>query len=463
MQLSDSTSSFSASSTTIEQYYAHIGDNPIASAFQKKAAVHAGMQVPNLDVTRFQEAFRSLMDQPRSGKCAAYISIPFCKTRCLYCGFFNRFHHKDLETAFVDALLRELKLTSNDPAVTSGPVHALYFGGGTPNALSAENLRRVLDAATCYLPLANDCEITVEGRIHGFGQDKIDACLEGGANRFSIGVQSFDTNVRRSMARIDDRESVLQALERLIATDQAAVVIDLVYGFPGQTMEIWEEDVRTAASLALDGADLYQLNVLPHSELAKRIAQGAIEPAADMARQARMFEQGLDVMEANRWKRLSVSHWGRTTRERNLYNQLVKNKAHILAFGCGAGGSLHGHGYFVERDLERYLDSVREGRKPLAMVTARPETDRNVTGAITGGFDVGALNLQQLAALLGTEILDQCLPLFEQWVKAGLLEQSGHWVVLSRAGQFWNVTMAQYLLECIASLRESTLTPAMGQ
>ncbi|UCZ56067.1 heme anaerobic degradation radical SAM methyltransferase ChuW/HutW [Desulfurispirillum indicum] len=450
-------------SAVIERFYARTDGDPLAGAFQKKAAVHAGMQMPNLDVTKFQEVFRALMARPRSGKSAAYISIPFCKTRCLYCGFFNRFHRDDLEAAYVDALIGELKQSSSDPAVTSGPVHALYLGGGTPNALSAENLRRVLDAATCYLPLANDCEITVEGRIHGFGQDKIDACLEGGANRFSIGVQSFDTNVRRSMARIDDRESVLQALERLMATDQAAVVIDLVYGFPGQTMEIWEEDVRTAASLALDGADLYQLNVLPHSELAKRMAQGAIEPAADMTRQARMFAQGLDVMEANRWRRLSVSHWGRTTRERNLYNQLVKNKAHILAFGCGAGGSLHGHGYFVERDLERYLDSIREGRKPLAMVTARPDTDREVTGAITGGFDVAALNLQQLAALLGTELLERCLPLFEQWGKAGLLEQSGHWVVLARAGQFWNVTMAQYLLEYLASLREPTMPAAMGQ
>ena len=73
------------------------------------------------------------------------------------------------------------------------------YGGGTPTALQADDLRRILKEVRAVLPLANDCEITVEGRLSNFGPDKMEACFDGGANRFSLGVQSFDTEIRQAM------------------------------------------------------------------------------------------------------------------------------------------------------------------------------------------------------------------------------------------------------------------------
>ena len=160
------------------------------------------------------------MSTPRIGKTAAYIHVPFCETHCLYCGFYTKAYGPEESARYTDALLRELALWRDTPMVRSGPVHCVYIGGGTPTSLEADDLRRLLRGIREALPLANDCEITVEGRIHNFGPDKMDTCLEAGANRFSLGVQTFDTALRRSMARKASREDVFSALRRLSGYDQ---------------------------------------------------------------------------------------------------------------------------------------------------------------------------------------------------------------------------------------------------
>ena len=219
------------------------------------------------------------------------------------------------------------------------------MGGGTPTALQADDLRRILKEVRAVLPLANDCEITVEGRLSNFGPDKMEACFEGGANRFSLGVQSFDTEIRQAMGRVSDRDTLIRQLQLLQSYDQAAVIVDLIYGFPMQTMERWLADIATAQSLKLDGADCYQLNVYRNTPLAKAIESGRLPAGADVPMQSAMFAAGVKAMQKGFYRRLSISHWARTSRERNLYNLYVKGRAHCLAFGPGAGGNLDGFFY----------------------------------------------------------------------------------------------------------------------
>lgn len=214
----------------------------------------------------------------------------------------------------------------------SGAGSCRVHGGGTPTALEADDLRRILREVKAVLPLANDCEITVEGRLSNFGPDKMEACFDGGANRFSLGVQSFNTAIRQSMGRVSTREELIAQLERLMSYNQAAVIVDLIYGFPRQTMELWLEDIAVAQSLYLDGADCYQLNVYRQTPLGKAIEAGKMPAGADIPMQSAMFAAGVAAMQNAFYRRLSVSHWARTSRERNLYNLYVKGRAHCLAF-----------------------------------------------------------------------------------------------------------------------------------
>lgn len=427
-------------------FFAREGVDPLTRAFDRKLAVHAGFDGVKVPEAEREKLFESLLELPRSGKSTVYVHVPFCETHCLYCGFYNRSFKAGESARYVDALLRELAFWRGRPAQEVGPVHALYLGGGTPTALNAPDLRRLLDGLRSFLPLANDCEITVEGRIHNFTPEKMEACLEAGANRFSLGVQTFHTDLRRSMGRLASREQVLDSLRRLRGYDQAAVVVDLIYGFPNQSMDMWLADIRDVLELGLDGVDFYQLNVFGGTPLAKAIERGSLPPAADIPRQAEFFARAVAEMTRARWRRLSISHWGRGSRERNLYNTMVKGPAHCLPFGPGAGGSLHRHFHFIESDYEAWHEAVAEGRKPVRMLM-RPKPLANLAKGIAGEMEFGRLDLEAVGKGSGyptSEILD---PLVEQWDRAGLVERDGSWLTLTLAGQFWHVNLAKLMIE----------------
>ena len=198
----------------VSAYYANAAD-PLHAAFAAKAVIHSGPAGMPLMGEAAEKKLESLWDEPRSGKSLAYIHVPFCETRCLYCMFYQNPFKPEASHEFADRLIKELQLWSDKKAQMTGLIHALYFGGGTPTCLAPEDLKRILSAVKTYLPLANDCEITLEGRIHHFEDEKMEAALEGGVNRFSLGVQTLNSKVRRNVQRVDGRDAILKRLEKL--------------------------------------------------------------------------------------------------------------------------------------------------------------------------------------------------------------------------------------------------------
>lgn len=438
----------------------------LSRAFPVKRAVHAGMSGLPVPAAENAALLDTLRNTPRTGTTAAYVHLPYCESKCLYCGFFGGKYSAEKGEAYLQALLWEIEAEGAFASTGTAPIHALYLGGGTPTALSAKALLRLLTALRRHLPLANDCEITVEGRIHNFGPDKIEACLAGGANRFSLGVQTFDTTLRRSLGRFADKDTVIKHLQSLAAYNQAAIVIDLIYGLPGQSVAQWEEDIRIFLALPIDGVDLYQLNVFPDSALAKTIAAGKLPPTAPLHEQGSYFMAGHSLMQAARMKRLSMSHWGRNTRERNLYNPLAKTRADCLHFGAGAGGALHGYFMANTATADAYMEACRTGVKPVSMVMAPPKELAGMR-CILRHMEDCRLNMNDLGHALAP-CLPPCLPaedkacvaplfapLLDNWEAAGLITRDGPWMELTLAGQFWQVNLTQALLGWQKSLVEA--------
>lgn len=432
-------------------------DDPLHAAFEAKAVIHSGPDGVPMMGEEARRYIDELADQPRSGKTLAYLHVPFCETRCLYCMFYQNPYSKEASAKFAKNLVREIELWSNKAAVSSHPVHAVYFGGGTPTALEPDDLRMVLKAVRENLPLANDCEITIEGRIHNFGDAKMEAAIEGGANRFSLGIQSFDDRVRQSVMRVDGRDAILKRLEKLCSYDEAAVVIDLIYGFPWQSLEVWENDIRTAQSLALDGVDCYQLNVFEKSPLSKYIANGKLPAAADTAMKADMFAMSVELFTNAQWRRLSNNHWGQSMRERNIYNTLGKSACDCLAFGCGAGGRLNGNSFMMERRLAEWERILETGQKPVGMLM-KPGQNWHLMRTLSSDMESGAINLARIEKRFNVPVVSLTEDVINQWVEAGLLTRAGDWLVQTVAGQFWHVTLAQLLIRLVGS-RLSTAHP----
>ncbi len=278
---------------------------------------------------------------PRAGKTVAYIHIPFCSNHCLFCNFYRNSTRRNRSAGYVDDLLREIRREADTTMVQSAPVHAVYLGGGTPSDLDAADLARLLHTLRECLPLAGDCEITVEGRATGFDDAKVLTCLDAGANRFSFEIQTFDTRVRRRLGRRLEGSEVMAFLRKICKLDRAAVVCDLIFGLPGQSRESWGEDLAICKDLGLDGVDLYCLTLLPSSPLAAAIGKGAIAPGPPLQEQAALYAIGVKELEKAGWRQLTTAHFARETRERNLYNQLIKIGSGLSGLRL-RGGREHG-------------------------------------------------------------------------------------------------------------------------
>lgn len=428
-------------------------DNPLQFAFDAKRTVHPSVKGKVMPKNAIFPTWQSLMHRQGLSKRAVYIHIPFCQTQCLYCGFFQNFANRELEDAYISRLIKEIEEDSKLPFIKAHPIHAIYIGGGTPSALSAENIERLLKAIRQNLPLANDYELTFESRFYEFDDEKVQACLSGGVNRFSLGVQSFDTKVRRSIGRRDDREKILAKLKYLMSLNNAAVVIDLMYGMPYQTMDVWDRDVHTLIDSEIDGGDLYQLNVFEDSRLKEVVQKGVLPPPSKTSEQALMFKKGVEIMQRARYKRLSICHYAKNTRERNLYNQLSKSGFTTIPFGAGAGGKIEGYTFFVDRDIRSYIKRIDANEKPLMFMMSPPENYELYT-EIIGEMDLGRLNISRLSMRYSIDLEDLLSPLLKSWLSKGLINIDNGFLELTLAGQFWYVNLTQAMLDWLVLLKK---------
>ncbi|MDD3115029.1 MAG: heme anaerobic degradation radical SAM methyltransferase ChuW/HutW [Anaerovibrio sp.] len=424
--------------------------SPLTEAFPRKRVVHAGLTGEMVPPGEAQSMWNTIMaEEPPAVSQAAYIHIPFCKTKCLYCGFFQNGLDQETENRYVDYLLREMYQDARKPRLKNSIIQTVFIGGGTPTSLSAANAKRLLQAIRDCLPLANDYELTLEGRVHDLVPEKMETWLANGVNRMSLGVQSFNTRVRRQLGRLDDTDTILSRLEALQSYRQCSVVIDLIYGLPDQDQQVWEEDLAYLTASGIDGCDLYQLNVFEGSALNRAIQNGRMSPAATTARQAEMFAFAHKYLTSHHYKRLSSCHWAANNRERSLYNSLAKKNIPMFQFGCGAGGSLGGCVSMNHRMLAEYEALVEAGQKPF-MALMREHPLKNIISQVNYQLEHGFLNLDRLVEEYPA--LQELQWLYEQWERRGLTAFNGVLYELTVPGQFWQINIAQTTLECIQAL-----------
>ena len=419
--------------------------DPLKFAFGTKTSAHAsrGGAAP---LTLDDAGWRAWWQRPSEAQeRALYIHVPFCRKRCSFCNFFENGANPARMSYYMAALCDDLQRAAESPFGQSRPFSAIYVGGGTPTDMAAADLGRLARAIRAF-PLTPDAELTLEGRLNGFDDVKWQTALAGGFNRFSFGVQSFNTAVRQQAARFDDRETLLARLGELTRDDAAVIVADLIFGLPGQDDALWRQDIADVMASGVHGVDLYQLISMQGTNLDRAQEKGRLGWCADGQQRAAMYAYGAHTLEQGGWQRLSCSHWRRSDAEQSRYNQMAKRGAEILPFGAGAGGNIHGHGLMYGRDLAAWHEALAAGLRAPGMVM-RPNPSASIDGLLRGGLDTGWLALGRLPPSLRAHLL----PLFERWQQHGLAELAGETLALTLAGRFWTVNLQAGLFEYLQS------------
>ena len=408
-------------------------------AFPERQAlmpVWGGVPMPR---PQWQNIWKKKLPHATDVDALAYLHIPFCANHCVFCGFYRNAWKDSHSSVYTDKIIEEMAAEA-EVRTGNGKIRAVYFGGGTPTALLTEDLVRLIRACYQYLPLAEDCEFTIEGRMSHFDLEKAQACIEAGANRISIGVQTFNTAIRRRLGRKHSGDEAFEYLAKLCELD-AVIVADLMFGLPNQTDEVWQNDIARATELPLSGLDTYAFNLYPMLPINRMIEKGAFPTPPGFDIQADQYAYTVETLLEKGWEQVSNSHFAYPGRgERNRYNTLIKSDIPCLAFGSGAGGNFGGFSYQVQGDLESYL-ATPKGEKNIAFMSGH-SPNKALLSKVQHDIETGRLN-----PLLfdGNKAAQK---LIAQWQEMQLFKEpdSDGLIRLNTSGRYWSPTLIRKLM-----------------
>lgn len=291
---------------------------------------------------------------------ALYLHIPFCGTRCTYCAFNTYTNMESLLPAYVDALCHELSWLGRERSL---PVHTLYFGGGTPGLLAPDQVERILGECRRSFDVAPGCEITLESNPGSIDGTYLDHLRATGVNRLSLGMQSAHVQELRLFARQHDTDAVAQAVEQARQAGFDNVSLDLIYGVPNQTLEMWRESVAVALSLRPDHLSMYALGLEAGTAMTRWVEAGTL-PAPDDDLAADMYDLADQMAQDAGLQQYEISNWAKPGYACQHNLQYWRN-APYLGVGAGAHGYAAGLRYEVVRPIQRYIELAAGQESPL--------------------------------------------------------------------------------------------------
>jgi putative oxygen-independent coproporphyrinogen III oxidase len=263
---------------------------------------------------------------------ALYIHIPWCARKCPYCDFNSHERSGDVpESSYIEKLTLDLEQML--PSVWGRRVVSIFIGGGTPSLFSPESIDRLLSAVRARLPVEPDGEITLEANPGTVEATRFRGFRQAGVNRISLGVQSFDDRMLKALGRIHDAAEARRGIEAAVASFDN-VNIDLMYGLPGQTLEMARADLAEALGFGLPHLSAYQLTIEPNTVFWSRPPQLPEHDAcADMQLAA---EEMLAAAGYEHYETSAFARPGRCCRHNLNYWEF----GDYLGIGAGAHGKL---------------------------------------------------------------------------------------------------------------------------
>ena len=334
-----------------------------------------------------------------------YVHVPFCRARCRFCAFYMEMPGENRVQTFLSGLDHELRLYASDVGLRAIPVHTIYFGGGTPTTLTSRQLVRILNDIRYWFAVEDDAEISIEVHPGTVSPDSLRTLRQSGFTRLSVGAQSFDRNELRDLGGRAFGAEVRQVVSWARSVGFTNISLDLMYGFPGQSMESWQRTLGEALSLSPTHLSCYAYTLEEGSPFHREMMQGK-GAAPDQEFQLVLEGEAVDRLVAAGFERYEISNYCRAGYECR-HNMRYWHVLPYLGLGPSAQSSL-GHARFGNvADLESYADSLKRGTLPLDEVTSlspdQLDRERMVWGLRTlSGVPVRMKATEQKTTLLQT-------------------------------------------------------------
>ena len=292
-----------------------------------------------------------------------YIHIPFCASRCIYCGFYST-TRLDLRQQYVDALIRELVEVGKSKMLKDDSISTVYLGGGTPSQLTIPQLHQLFDAIYIYNKVESGAEVTIEMNPDDVSVPYADTLRQLGINRVSMGAQTFDDERLRWLNRRHTVAQVGQAVTILRAAGIRNISIDLMYGFPDETIDDFVRDIDEAIKLDVEHISAYCLMIEEGTELYCRYGDKRVREYDDSKEETerKMYELLIDKLTAAGYEHYEISNFARPS-FRSRHNSSYWTGVPYIGLGAAAH-SFDGHlRSWNVSDIQQYIAAVNRDER----------------------------------------------------------------------------------------------------
>lgn len=289
-----------------------------------------------------------------------YIHIPFCDTRCAYCDFVSNEYNADIAKLYIDALGAEFARRAYEMRPET-----IYVGGGTPTCMSLELLERLFDLLDLLDP-TNLKEFTVEANPGTLSMEKLVLLREAGVTRISIGVQSFLQRGLDALGRSHDAKQSRFALAQLREAGFDDISADLIFAWPGQSLDEWEKDLREALRLDIPHLSCYGLTYPSGTKIQQALNEGKIEQMSE-SKELLLFNMAEEILAAEGRCRYEVSNYSLPGCE-SMHNINYWQGGSYTGIGAGAHSYEGNTRFGNETNIAEYIRDMNEKGAAISFV-----------------------------------------------------------------------------------------------
>ncbi|WP_025784803.1 radical SAM family heme chaperone HemW [Sporosarcina sp. D27] len=372
-----------------------------------------------------------------------YIHIPFCHQICHYCDFNKVFFENQPVDEYIETIDKELSLLKQSGADFT-KVETVFFGGGTPTALTAKQLERLLEIVHSYVNVKALTEFSTEANPDELTMDKLSVLKNGQVKRLSLGVQSFDEDLLKKIGRSHSPKQAIDVVNNARRAGFENISIDMIYALPGQTQAQWKDTLDQALALDLPHYSGYSLIIEPKTVFYNLMNKGRL-PLPGEDEETVMFAELIDRMQRAGRSQYEISNFAIPGSE-SIHNMIYWENDEYAGIGAGAHGYLKGVRYANIAPLKRYMEHVKTGelpRKEENIVTLQESMEEEM---FLGLRKTEGVSIQHFAEKFGITMDEKYGGVIQNLIQKDLLELHENRIRLTRNGIFkGNEAFQQFL------------------
>ncbi|MDD3012865.1 MAG: radical SAM family heme chaperone HemW [Candidatus Gastranaerophilales bacterium] len=364
-----------------------------------------------------------------------YLHVPFCKDRCFYCSFVSLVDKNNYKENYINAVLAEMDEVLNSHK--SQKLDSIYIGGGTPSLLEIKYFELIFSRINSLSNISKDAEITIEVNPGTIDADYLKSLKSLGINRLSIGIQSFNDDILKSINRIHNKNEAAEAVNMAKNAGFDNISIDLIYGLPGQNLNIWEDTLNQAIKLDIQHISTYGLKIEEGTVFAEKTPPNL--PDEDMS--VEMYLKTIGILKKNNFEHYEISNFAKSNRE-SKHNLAYWHNEEYFGFGLGAHGYTDGIRYSNTCSIEKYIENPFE-KASEHKVTIQEAIEEGIFLGLrlTKGIDVNKFNSEYRINLMEKyeSVINKYINLGFMDIKEGYLRLTTEGILIS------NTILAEFI------------------